>query len=115
MTTTVQTQANKAQGNSPELMQQLQAVEERLHMFTAQRNSYQAQLFEMENASKELSEAKEGYRIIGTIMVKTNPEQLKKEIDEKKGTVQSRITGIEKQEQLLRTQMQEFQKKLLGS
>jgi prefoldin beta subunit len=70
---------------------------------------------EVENATRELAEAKESYRIVGNIMVKAAPEKLKSELEERKATLQARISAIERQEQKLREEMQRLQKEILGA
>jgi len=95
-------------------MQRLQILEQSLHTHGAQRNAYQSQLLEIENASSELANAKESYRIIGNVMVKSDPEKLKAGLDEKKATLQSRLASLEKQEKRLREEMDALQKSILG-
>jgi prefoldin beta subunit len=92
----------------------MQMVEQALASQTAQRSAYQAQLMEIENAERELAEAKESYRIIGNIMVKADPHKLKSELHDKKATIQARMSSVERQEQKLRAEMEQLQKQLLG-
>lgn len=96
-------------------LQKLQVIEQTLHSYTAQKNSYQQQLAEVENAITELSGTHESYRIIGNIMVKASPEKLKTELDEKKSVLQTRITSVERQEAKLKEEMEKLQKQVLGS
>ena len=98
-----------------ESLQKLQVIEQTLHTYTAQRNSYQQQLLEVENAITEVSSAPESYRIIGNIMVKTEPQQLKTELEEKKTSLQTRIASVERQEKKLREEMQKLQDQILGA
>ena len=96
-----------------ELLQQAQSIEQTLHMQTAQHATFRAQLLELENASKELSSAKDSYRIIGNIMVKTEPLTLKTELDQKLESLQHRIQSIERQEERLRQELKKIQDKVL--
>ena len=95
-------------------MQRLQILEQSLHTHSAQRNAYQAQLLEMENAIGELASATESFRIIGNVMVKSDPAKLKEEIVEKKSALHARLASIEKQEKRLREEMDALQKSILG-
>lgn len=94
-------------------MQRMQNVEQSLHAITAQRSAYQAQLLEIENATRELAHAKESYRIISNIMVKQDSAKLKAELEDKKASIQARAGAIEKQEQRLRQEMQNLQESIL--
>jgi prefoldin beta subunit len=94
-------------------MQKLQALEQTLHAQLAQRNAHQSQLLEAENALRELETAKESYRIIGNIMVKTDSAKLKSELEEKKSMLQTRIVAVERQEKRLREEMQKLQDSIL--
>jgi prefoldin beta subunit len=96
-----------------ELLQQAQAIEQALHMQTAQRATLQAQAHELENASSELANAKESYRIIGNIMVKADASALKAELDSKRESLQHRITTLERTEQRLRDELKRAQEQVL--
>jgi prefoldin beta subunit len=94
-------------------MQKLQTLEQTLHAQMAQRNTFQSQLLEIENATKELETAPESYRIIGNIMVKAESAKLKSELDEKKAALQARVAALERQEKRLHEEMQKLQESLL--
>ena len=98
-----------------EVLQKLQVLEQTLHAQSAQRASMQSQLMEIENASGELSSAKESYRIIGNIMVKAEPSKLKAELDERKASLQARISAVERQDKKLREEMERMQQSILGA
>ena len=98
-----------------ESLQKLQVIEQTLHTQSAQRNALQAQIMEVENAVRELADAKESWRIIGNIMVKTESTKLKTELEEKKESLQTRIAGVERQEKKLREEMQKLQNEILGA
>lgn len=104
-----------ADSNQSEALQKMQITEQQLHAFTAQRSSMQQQLLEFENATREVTESKESYRIIGNIMVKQDPHKLKSELEERKATLQTRIAAVERQEKALREQMEKLQKQILGA
>ncbi len=96
-----------------ELLREAQAIEQALHMQTAQHASIRAQLLELENATKELASTKESFRIIGNIMVKTDSATLRTELEEKTETLKHRIQGIERQEERLRQELKKTQEKVL--
>lgn len=81
-----------------ENIKKLQQNEQNLQGILMQKQQFQTQLIEIESALKELGSSKESYKIIGNIMVKSEPEDLKKELEEKKRTIDLRIRSFEKQE-----------------
>src|SRR4030042_6531183 len=95
-------------------IQQLTLLEQNLQNLTMQKQSFQIQLLEIESALKELEKTQEAYKIVANIMVKGNKEQLKKELNEKKETLELRISTIEKQEKKLRQKASALQEEVLG-
>ncbi|MBW2977364.1 prefoldin subunit beta [Candidatus Woesearchaeota archaeon] len=81
---------------------QLQMIEQNLQGMLVQKQQFQTQLIEIESALKELETAKESYKIIGNIMVSSNKEDLKKDLQGKKERAELRIKTVEKQEKSLR-------------
>src|SRR3989344_5032371 len=80
-------------------IQQLQLIEQNLHNIIMQKQAFQMQLAEDENAMKELDKtSKNAYKIIGTIMVSSSREELKKELKEQKDILDLRIKSLEKEE-----------------
>ena len=71
------------------------------------------QLNEIESASKELSDAKQAYKIIGNIMVLSTHEALNKELKEKKEMIDLRLKNFDAQEERLRKKAEELQEAVL--
>ena len=63
-----------------------------------QKQQFQSQIIEIESALNELKNSEENYKIIGNIMVKTNKEELQKDLNQKRELFELRIKTIEKQE-----------------
>ena len=77
-------------------------MEQNLQNFIMQKQKFQTQLFEIENALKELKNTKDKtYKIVGTVMIASKKEELIKELKEKKSIVELRIKTIEKQEKTI--------------
>lgn len=95
-------------------IQQLQLLEQNLQALLAQKQKFQANLIEVESAAKELETTDTAYRIIGNIMVRTEKEELKKDVENKKELLNLRIKTIEKQENSIREKAQKIQKTILG-
>ena len=79
-------------------IQQLQMIEQGMQNFLMQKQQVQAQLIEIESALKELEKTDEAFKIVGNIMVKSNKEDLKKDLASKKEILDLRIKTLEKQE-----------------
>ncbi|MAG19857.1 prefoldin subunit beta [archaeon] len=102
--------------NIQEEIMQLQMLEQNLQNILMQKQQFQAQLNEAENALKELEKAKgDTYKIIGTVMIASNKTDLKKELKEKQETSNLRIKNIEKQEKLIKEKSTELQNKVMKS
>ncbi len=81
---------------------QLQLMEQNLQAFLLKKQQLQSQLIETESALSELDAAETAFKIVGSIMVKAKKEELKKELSQKKETIELRITTLEKQEEKIR-------------
>ena len=87
---------------SKEKINKLQMMEHNLQQLDQQRQQMQAQMFELESAMGALDGAKTAYKIVGSVMVHSDPATVLKELQEKKEVLDVRIQSIEKQEQKLR-------------
>ena len=63
-----------------------------------QKQQFQSQILEADSALKEIDKSKESYKIVGNIMVKSDKDELKKDLEEQKKVAQLRIDALEKQE-----------------
>lgn len=77
---------------------QLQMMEQNIQNFLMQKQQLQGQLIEIESALRELKDAKDAYKIVGNIMIGSTKEDLEKDLNEKKTTIELRIKTLEKQE-----------------
>lgn len=89
---------------------QLQLLEQNLQNFQAQKQNFQAHLFEVENALKEVENSTGSmYKIIGTIMVASDPKKLKEDLSSKKDVLELRIKSLKKQEDSIREKAEKLQ------
>ena len=82
-----------------EKIQNLQAMEQGLQQLLLQKQTFQAQLMEIESAQEEIKKSETVYKIIGSIMLKADRQSMEKELKEKSETLNLRIKNIEKQEE----------------
>ena len=91
---------------------QLQLYEQSLQNILVQKQQFQSQSLEIESALKELEGTKEAYKIVGNIMVSSKKEDLKKDLESKKETVNLRVKTIEKQENQIREKAKKLQEEV---
>ena len=100
--------------DNQESIQQLQLLEQNLQGILAQKQQFQSQLFELENALKEISSTKQAYKIVGGIMVAAEKDELQKDLNQKKEIIELRITSIEKQEKQLQEKAKSLQQEIIA-
>lgn len=97
-----------------ESITRLQMIEQNMQTLLMQKQKFQAQLFELESATKELEKAPEAFKIIGNVMVGTDAKELQKDLAQRKEIIELRIQNFEKQEKTLKEQAEILQKEVLG-
>src|SRR3989344_7988581 len=94
---------------------QLQMLEHNIQNLLMQKQTFQSQLIEVENALEELEKSKgKIYKVIGPIMVSSTKEDMQKELNSKKEVSELRITSIEKQEDQLKEKAAKLQAEVLS-
>ena len=84
------------------------------HNLLIQKQAFQMELNETENAISEISKSKgEVFKLIGNIMIKSNAESLEKELKHKKELLSLRIKSIESQEEQLSSQVEELREEVM--
>jgi len=80
-------------------IQEIQILEQNLHNVLLQKQNFQIEISETQNALEELEiSGEETYKIIGQLMLKSDKEKMKKELTDKQETLELRIKTLEKQE-----------------
>jgi len=97
-----------------DLVKQFQNYQQQLQAIMLQKESLRLQQIEVENALEELEigKEKEGYKIVGSIMIKKSVKDLKKELKEKNDNINLRLKTIERTENKLTERLRELQGKL---
>ncbi len=97
----------KIDKETEEKIREMQLIEQNLQNFLLQKQAFQLELNETENAGEALSSSKgEVYKIVGQIMLKSNRPDLEKDLSEKKHLLELRLKSIEKQETELRASLE---------
>jgi len=92
---------------------QLQMMEQSLQNLTMQKQQFQLQQTEVENALKEVDKVNEAYKIVGNIMVLSSKSDLKKDLNSKKEILDLRIKNFEKQENQVRERTSRLQEEVM--
>ncbi len=97
-----------------EKIKELQLFEQNLNTILFQKQAFQLEQNEVASALEELKESKgDVFKIIGSVMIKTEKEKLKKELEEKQDLIELRLKNIEKQESVLKKRAEELRKSVL--
>ena len=92
---------------------QLQMFEQSLQSFLGQKQQFQIQLVEVESALNELENTEKAYKIVGNIMVETDKNELKSDLQSRKEMLELRIKTMEKQETHVREKASKLQSEIL--
>ena len=93
---------------------QLQLLEQNITTLAMQRQAFQGQLLEIENALKETEKASgTTYRIIGNVMIASSKDEIKKDLESKKEMLDLRIKSFEKQEKNFKEKAEQLQSSVL--
>ncbi|MBI3027098.1 prefoldin subunit beta [Candidatus Woesearchaeota archaeon] len=92
---------------------QLQMFEQSLQNFLGQKQQFQVQLVEVDSALSELENTDKAYKIVGNIMVESDKNELKADLQSKKEMLELRIRTMEKQEAQVRERASKLQSEIL--
>lgn len=93
---------------------QLQMMEQNIQNVLSQKQGFQAQAAEIENALTELKETQEQvFKVIGTTMISMDKNKLEKELNSKKEILDLKIKNFEKQEKQIKEKFEELQSEVV--
>lgn len=96
-------------------IKELQIIEQNLQSILMQKQTFQMDMSEVDNAFSELSKTNEDvFKIVGNIMVRSSKENLIKDLKQKKDLVELRIKTLDSQEKDLSKTSEELRKKVLA-
>lgn len=95
-------------------IQELQTYEHSLHNLLMQKQAFQIELSETENALSEISSTNEDvFKVVGNIMIKTTKNIIEKDLKQKKDLLSLRLKSIEKQESELSKEMESIRDEVM--
>lgn len=99
---------------SQQKIQEIQVLEQNLQSLLLQKQAFQLELNETDSALNALEKADdEVYKITGNILVKSNKEDLKKDLADKKKLLELRLSSIERQEKQVNEKIDEIRLEIL--
>ncbi len=97
-----------------EKIQELQSYEQTLSSLLMQKQAFQMELNETENALSEIATSKDDvYKLVGNIMIKSNKADIQKELKQKNDLLALRLKSIEKQETDLSKKAEELREEVM--
>lgn len=104
----------KISQETQEKIQQLQIFEQNLQNLLIQKQAFQFELNETENALGEIGKTKEDiYKLVGQIMIKSSKDEIEKELNQKKDIINLRIKAIEKQESQFKEETEKIRREVM--
>jgi prefoldin beta subunit len=97
-----------------ESINKLQMIEQNVQALQMQKQQFQAQLFEIDSALKEIERTDDAYKIVGNVMIKADKTALKAELGSKKEILDLRLKNIDKQEKQLKDKAETLQKEVMS-
>jgi prefoldin beta subunit len=95
-------------------IQELQSMEHGLQSILMQKQAFEMELNDSENALSEVTKSgDEVFKIVGQIMIKTNKAEVVKELTHKKELLTLRLKSIEKQEAGLSKDLDELKEEVM--
>ncbi len=105
-----------AQTQKDDMAMQFQQLKQQLQMVMMQKEQYKLQVAEIEKAEDELKDAKgDVFKAAGMILIKSEKDDIKKDLASQKETIEVRMKTFDKQETILKTRISEIQSKLMDS
>jgi prefoldin beta subunit len=103
------------QNEAHDKLGQLQLIEQNLQNFLMQKQNFQSQLIQIENAVEEIEKStkKTAYKIVGPLMIESDVNSLKEDLKSKKEVLELRIKNIEKQEDKLKDKAKSVQEEVM--
>ena len=100
--------------SSMDKAQEIQFLEQNMQNILLQKQAFQLELSETQEALKEVKNSKdEVFRIVGQIMIKSDREKVIEELSSKEKILDLRLKSLEKQESSLEEKLVSLRKELL--
>ncbi|MBU2503509.1 MAG: prefoldin subunit [Nanoarchaeota archaeon] len=99
--------------NKEQQSQEISTLEQNLQNLLFQNQAFQMEISEVKAAMKEIEGSKEVFKIVGQLMMKSNPESVKEELSNKEKLLSLRIKALENQESELTKRLETLKKQIM--
>ena len=100
--------------DTQEKIQHLQLLEQNIQNLLLQKQAFQFELNETENALKEVEKTKDDvFRMVGQVMIKTSKTEIEKEFKQKKDILNLRVKSLEKQESQFKEEAEKLKEEVM--
>ena len=97
-----------------EKIQELQSYEQGLHQLLMQKQAFQMEESETDNALNEISKSKDDvFKLVGNIMVKADKKTLETQLKKKQDLIKLRLKSIESQEKDITNKAEDLKKEVM--
>jgi prefoldin beta subunit len=95
-------------------IQELQTLEQNFQQILMQKQAFQIELSETENALSEIAKSEDDiFKIVGNIMIKTDKKKTEEELKKKQELLALRLKSIDSEEQNFTKQTEELRKEVM--
>jgi prefoldin beta subunit len=96
-------------------IKELQMLEQNMQSILMQKQAFQSELGETENALQELNKSgDEIFKIVGNIMIKSSKSDIIKDLEQKKDLISLRLKSLDNQEKSLEKSSESLREKVLS-
>jgi prefoldin beta subunit len=97
-------------------IREIQALEQNMQSLLLQKQAFQMELNETENALSEIKDSKDDiFKVVSNIMIRTDKTKVTKDLEQKKELLSLRLKSIEKQESQFSDHLQELRDDVMKS
>lgn len=99
---------------SKEKLQEFQMLEQSMQSILIQKQTFQIQIADINNAQEELTKHNdEVYKIVGSIMLKSKKDEVEKELRQNKELINVRLKNLERQEKACKEKLAALREELI--
>ncbi len=97
-----------------QFIQEMQLIEQNIQNIMMQKQAFNMELTETKSARAQIEKSgDEVFKIIGQLMIKSDPASIKQELSEKEKMIDLRLKSLEKQESTLAERLDKLQKEVM--
>lgn len=95
--------------------QEMQILEQNLQNILLQKQAFQIELIETQSALKEIANSDgEVFKIVGQLMIKTEKNKMKDDLENKNKILELRTKNLEKQESFLTEKLEKIREEMMN-